>query len=240
MKSSVFIHDKPAVMQTLETLKDKSVITKTGCRIFIPKRFIEKGMAEIGSENYSIGLFPIVTDDNKFLIINAISFIYLSPSAFDTVVIDNEDFIEFKFDKNTTVIKSLRLVQKDTLVYNQFNEMISSGKIPWYFDYINSATLFDTASTIAGTSIGKNPETIEILIATISRQSKNKMAYFRHSLTSKEALNVKPVFVPLKSVSFSATNTTNKLAGAYFDEGITSALINPTTKPDTIGTILRK
>ena len=240
MKSSDFIHDKQAVNKTFETLSDGSVITKNGCRIFIPKRFVEKGVAEIGSENYSLGLFPIVNDDNKFTIVNAISFIYLKPNAFDTVVIDNEDYIQFTFNKNNVVIKTLSLVQKDTLVYNVFNEMISGGRIPWYFDYIDSAKLLDTASTIAGTSIGKNPELIEILIAIISRQKNNKMQFYRHSLTTKEGLKNKPAIVPLKSVTYSATNTTNKLAGAYFDEGVTSALINPTTKPDSIGTILRK
>src|SRR5574343_39671 len=240
MKSTDFIHDKKALINNFETRSDRSVITKINCRVFIPKRFVEKGIAEIGSENYSLGLFPVVDDNNRFMIVNAISFIYLKPSAFDTVVIDNEDYIQFSFNKNSLFIKSLNLVQKDTLVYDVFNEMISGGKIPWYFDYIDSASLLDTASTIAGTSIGKNPELIEILIAIVSRQKNNKMQFYRHSLSSKEALKNKPSIVPLKSVTYSATNTTNKLAGAYFDEGITSALINPTTKPDTIGTILRK
>ncbi len=240
MKSSDFIHDKQSVIKNFETLSDRSVVTKNGCKIFIPKRFVEKGVAEIGSDNYSLGLFPIVNDDNRFMLVNAISFIYLKPSAFDTVLIDNEDYIQFSFNKNSVVIKSLNLVQKDTLVYDVFNEMISGGRIPWYFDYIDSASLLDTASTIAGTSIGKNPELIEILIAIVSRQKNNKMQFYRHSLSSKEALKNKPSIVPLKSVTYSATNTTNKLAGAYFDEGVTSALINPTTKADSIGTILRK
>lgn len=239
MKSTEFTKNKAAVIKTLEQLPDNSIRTKTGCKAYIPKRFIERGIASIGNENYSLGIFPIVLATGEYLLFNVIAFVYLTPSAFNSVVIDGEDFIEFTFDPNTTVIKTMDLVQKDTLVYSVFNEFVSSGNIPWYVDYIDAGALFDTAGTIAGTSIGKNPETVEILIATISRKKKEKMEYFRTS-TKEEILKTQPVYVPLKSVSYSATNTTNKLAGAYFDEGVASALINPTTKADTIGTILRK
>lgn len=241
MKSTEFVKDKTSVMKTLKEMPDGSVVTTTGCKIFIPKRFIERGIAQVGSDNYSLGIFPIVTEDNKFMLFNAIAFVYLTPSEFRNTIIDDEDFIEFRFEKNSIVITSMNLVQKDTLVYSVFNEFISSGNIPWYVDYDDAGSLFDTAGTVAGTSIGKNPETVEILIASISRQRSAKMEYFRTILKSKEDVaKLKPFYVPLKSVAYSATNTTNKLAGAYFDEGVTSALINPTTRPDTIGTILRK
>lgn len=241
MKSTEFVKDKASVLKTLKEMPDSSVMTTTGCRIFIPKRFIERGIAQVGSDNYSLGIFPIMTEDNKYLLFNVIAYVYLTPSEFRNTVIDEEDFIEFRFDANTTVIPSMNLVQKDTLVYSVFNEFISSGNIPWYIDYDDAGALFDTAGTIAGTSIGKNPETIEILAASISRQQQSKMEYFRTLVKTKEdVMKLKPSYVPLKSVAYSATNTTNKLAGAYFDEGVTSALINPTTRPDTIGTILRK
>lgn len=228
-------------MKTLEEMPDGSVKTKTGCRIFIPKRFLEKGVAEIGSENYTLGLFPIVGPDNSYLLFNAIAYVYLNPSEFSTCFIDGDEYIEFRFDKGTTVIKTLNLVQKDTLVYSVFNDFISSGNVPWYIDYDDAGAMFDTATTIAGTSIGENPETIEMLVATISRDPSKKMEYFRQLVKTIEDVKKKrPAYVPLKSVTYSATNTTNKLAGAYFDEGITSALNNPTTRPDTIGTILRK
>ena len=240
MKVTDFIKDKPAVMKTLVENQDGSVTTKTGCRIFIPKRFIERDVAKVGSENYSIGFFPMLTPDNRFMLFNAIAFIYLNPSEFSTAFIDGEEFIDFKFEPGSIVIKSLDLVQKDTLVYSEFNEFISSGNIPWYINYDDSGTLFDTATTIAGTSIGQNPEQIEILIASISRQPQNRMLYFRTMVkTLEDAQRMIPARVPLKSVSYSATNTTNKLAGAYFDEGVRSALLNPTTRPDKVGTVLR-
>lgn len=241
MKSTDFKKDMSAVEKTMVQQTDGSVKTLTGCRIFIPKRFVERELAAVGTENYSIGFFPIVTPDNKFLLVNAIAFIYLNPSSFNTVYIDGIEHVEFTFDKNTIVIKSMNLVQKDTLVHGTFNEFISNGNIPWYINYDDAGTTFDTATTIAGTSIGSNPEIIEMLIASISRQKQKVTSYFRTLVTNLEqAKTFQPVYVPLKSVSYSATTTTNKLAGSYFDEGITSALINPTTKPDTIGTILRK
>lgn len=240
MKVTDFIKDKPAVMKTLVENADGSVTTKTGCRIFIPKRYIERDVAKVGSENYSIGFFPLITPDNRFMLFNAIAFIYLNPSSFSSAFMDGEEFIQFTFDPGTIVIKSLDLVQKDTLVYAVFNEFISNGNFPWYINYDDSGMSFDTATTIAGTSIGQNPEQIEILIASISRQPQDRMKYFRTMVRSMEdAKRLQPARVPLKSVSYSATNTTNKLAGAYFDEGVRSALLNPTLRPDTVGTVLR-
>lgn len=241
MKSDIFVKDEKTVLKTLVQQDDRSVITKTGCKIFIPKRFIEREVAAIGSENYTLGIFPIVTSDNKYLLINAISYIYLNPSEFSTAFIDEDEYIEFSFAPNTVVIKSLDLVQKDTLVYDVFNDFISNGNIPWYINYDDAGTILDTATTLAGTSIGANPEPIEILIAAISRNKQKKMEYFRQLVKTPEDIKkISPAYVPLKSVTYSVTNTTNKLAGAYFDEGITSALNNPTTRPDNIGTILRK
>lgn len=241
MNSKDFVKDKATVIKTFKEMPDGSVKTLTGCRIFIPKRFVDKGIAEIGSENYTLGLFPLVTPDNKYMFFNAIAYVYLNPSEFKNCTIDGIEFIEFTFEPNTVVIKSMNLVQKDTLVYAVFNDFISNGNIPWYINYDDAGTILDTATTIAGTSIGENPETIEILISSISRLSSNKNEDFRKSLkTIADVEKNKPAYVPLKSVTYSVRNTTNKLAGAYFDEGITSALINPTIKPDTIGTILRK
>lgn len=241
MDSSQFIRDKQSVIKTLQQNADSSVVTLTGCSIYIPKRFVEKSMAEIGSSNYTIGFFPIVTDDNKYLLFSAIAYVYLNPSEIKTCSIDNIEFIEFRFDKNTTVINSMQLVQKDTLVYSVFNEFITNGNIPWYMTYDDAGNMFDTASSIAGTSIGSNPEIIEILVSFISRQKQNRMLSFRHLYKDGNVdKNITPAYIALKSVTYSAKNTTAKLAGSHFDEGITSALNNPTNKPDTIGSILRK
>jgi hypothetical protein len=47
-----------------------------------------------------------------------------------------------------------------------------------------------------------------------------------------------PVYIPLRSVTYTATNTTNKLAGSYFQEGLVSALVSPSERKERIESIL--
>ena len=48
-----------------------------------------------------------------------------------------------------------------------------------------------------------------------------------------------PVFIPISSIEFGATNTLNKLGGNYFDKGVASALVTPTESVELIEIIIR-
>ena len=55
-----------------------------------------------------------------------------------------------------------------------------------------------------------------------------------------EVLSRPPALIPFRSVTYGATNTTAKLMGAYFDEGLTSALVNPSQRTEKIEELLRR
>ena len=65
--------------------------------------------------------------------------------------------------------------------------------------------------------------------------------YYRSVINNRSDLKKNPpVFIPLRSVVYGATNTTNKLAGSYFNEGVISALVSPSTRIEPIEELLRK
>ncbi|MNJ68815.1 hypothetical protein D3C77_650980 [compost metagenome] len=48
-----------------------------------------------------------------------------------------------------------------------------------------------------------------------------------------------PTIIPLRNVSYGATNTIAKLTGSRFDEGMTSAIVNPGDRVERTEMVLR-
>jgi hypothetical protein len=156
------------------------------------------------------------------------------------VLIDEDEYYEFEFDKGATVIPLLDLLKTDSLVYKIYNEIIAGGHTPWYLQYTDLALIFDTAKEHAGANIGQNHEVTELLVSLVARNAKNRNEYYRHSIKGmSDLVTDKPVFIPLRSVEFAASNTLNKLAGSYFSRGVVSALVNPTDRMERLDQILQ-
>ena len=217
------------------------VLTKKNCKIQIPVRFAEIGLGEIGINTYSYGFFPIIFDTNEYAVINACAMIALNPYKLTTVTIEDTDYYEFYFDAGQVVIKTTDLIKKETLMYNVFDEFIFKGKLPWYAEYEDVGKLFDTAFYHAGSKVAQNLEVIEFVASMISRSKNDRTKYLRTVAQSYADTKLGDVdFVPLKSVFYSVNSTLNKIAGSYFNDGVTSALVQPSEKVEKIETIIRR
>lgn len=241
MNINDLIRDPEKVHANLRELPDKRLITLKGCRIYAPVRFSERGLISIGEETYIVGIYAIVVDNKYYGISLVNAMLRIEPSVRNTVTIDGDDYYEFVFDPGSTVVPSVDLVKTDVLTYRIYNEIISKGNVPWYLDYPALAKLFDTAKYHAGANIGTEHEVTELLISMISRDPANRVRYYRQAVSDlAELKKVKPAFIPLKSVTYSATNTTNKLAGSHFSEGVVSALVSPSTRTEHVEDLLRR
>ena len=165
----------------------------------------------------------------------------LKPSSVNKIMIGPVEYYEFVFDPGSVVIQTLDLVQNDVILFRLYDELFSKGKIPWYVGYEDLANLYDTAKKFVGANVGEAPEVVQLLTSIVSRNPKNRIEYYRTTVNSREDLvRNPPAYIPLRSVQFGATNTTNKLAGSYFSEGVTSALLNPADRVEPLEAILRK
>lgn len=234
------IRDPDKVKAALKELSDGRLITTKGVRIYIPARFAERGLAQIGIETYSIGIFACVVEDRYYGVYLVNAMMRLEPSSTLKIKIFDEEYYEFTFDEGATVVSSLNLVKTDTLVYNVYDEIISRGRVPWYIGYLEEAKLFDTAQKHAGANVGLNHKVTELLVSMVARDPKDRSKPVRHMLKTQDDLKkITPAFVALRSVTYSATNTTNKLAGAHFQEGLVSALNTPAENTERIEKLLR-
>jgi hypothetical protein len=234
------IKDVGRIQASLQKLPDNSLVTKSGCKIYIPARFSERQLASISVETHIVGIYAMVIEDKYYAVSLINAMIRIDPVVTNKVSINGDEYYEFVFNPGSVVIPSLSLVKTNTLVYRVYDEIINKGRVPWYLKYPELAKLFESAKKHAGANIGGNHEVIELLVSMIARDPEDRTKYYRSTVQSLDDLVTRPpVFIPLKSVTFSATNTTNKLAGSYMQDGIVSALVSPAERTERIESLLR-
>ena len=240
MNPRKLIRDPSKIRDILTEMPDGSVICTKQCKIYIPSRFTERSLAEVGVDNIISGIYAIVVDDLYYGVSLINAMIRIKPSSTLKVKILGVEYLEFTFKENSTVIESTTLVKTDTLVYRIYDEIISKGRVPWFVEYNDLGRIFDTAKSHANANIGLNSEVTELIVSMICRDKEDKTKYYRTTIESVSDLKTKPpVYIPLRSVIYAATNTTNKLAGSYFSSAINSALVSPAERTERIEGLLR-
>jgi hypothetical protein len=240
VKYSYLIRDAVKVKSALTALPSGELLTRKPCRIQVPARYSDVDLAEIGSDTYVYGIYALIMEDQYYAVSNVCAMIQIDPFRVTSEKIDDTDYHIFHFEQDQVLIKNMNVVKQDILIYNVMNEFIFHSRVPWFMEYEDMAKLFDTAKEYADSNIANNLETIELLIAMIGRNARDRMSYYRTIIKNREDLKTNPpVFVPLDSVQYSATNTLNKLAGNYFNDGLVSALTTKTENVEHIEELLR-
>ncbi len=232
--------DAKKALSYLSENKAGQVIVTKPCRVHFPVRFTEVGLGEIGIRTFTYGFFPVIFDDDTYGVFNVCAMVELNPYKLGIVNIDDTDYYELFFDAGQVFIKTTELVKKANLMYNVFDEFIFKGTLPWYAQYEDVGKLFDTAKKHADSKVAENVEVIEFVASMISRSKNDRTKYIRTQAKSFSDVGIEHVdFVPLKSVFYSVNSTLNKLAGSYFNDGVTSALVQQTQKAEKIEKIIR-
>lgn len=241
MDPSKLLHNPEKVHGYLKELDDGRLVTTKGCKIYIPTRFAERNLAQIGIETIIVGIAAIVVEDAYFgvMLFNAMA--RIEPTSTLRVDVDEDEYFEFKFDPGSTVIASTQLVKTDTLVFRIYDEIIAKGRAPWYMGYLELGHLFDSAKYHAGANIGVNREVTELIVSMIARDPDDRNKPYRQTVKSMSDLKKRPpAIIPLRSVQYSATNTVNKLAGSYWNDALVSALVSPATRTERVEELLRR
>lgn len=240
MDISGLIRDASKVHASLLETADGALITKTGCKIYIPKRYEDRHLAVIANDIRIVAVYFIVVDDLYYGVSCANAMMQITPSSQSIVEIDGDEYWEFTFDKGAVITPNLELVKEDTLVYYLCEEIIAKGHIPWFFNYVDLGKLFTSARYHGNLALSPNNVALEMLVSAITRQSGDRTKYLRHAPDPYvEEQKHKPVFIGLRNVLLGATNTTAKLMGNYFDDGLLSSLVNPSEKVEGVETLLR-
>lgn len=239
MDIKALVRDADRVREHLMELEDGSIVTNKECKIHVPERFTAKKLAVLGSEVFIFGFFPIIMEDEYYAVNNTIAMMRICPSSTKRVVVDGNPYFEFSFEPGDKVIYTTALVVTDTLTYYMYDEFVAKGNIPWYMNYYDIVNMFETAQEHAGVNLGSR-SVIELIISTITRDPTDMTRLYRHVLQSPEfAVANPPVVIPFRSVIWNTSDTTSKLNGAYFGEGINSALVNESESVEVLEELYR-
>lgn len=229
------------VHAALKVQEDGSVVAVQNIKMYVPERFREKGLADISADTYTVGIYAMVVNDTFYAVDLTIAMMRITPTAISTVKFDQDSYMEFAFDAGSVVFPTNQLVKSDILVYYIFDEMFSKGRTPWYLNYEDRGVLFASADRHAGVSLTGNHSILEMIAAATARDPNNRTRNYRHVIERQEDINDKPpAIVALRSITFGPTNTTAKLMGSYWDDGLDSALNSPSEQVERIETILRR
>lgn len=241
MNPKLLIRDASKVHACLKELEDGSLIALKECKIYIPARFSEQQMAFLGTETSISGIFAITVNDTHYGTSLANAMMRIEPTITNYIKVEDEDYIEFIFEAGSVVISNINLLQSSVFVYRIYSEIIAKGHIPWFINYEDLGRIFESAPHHAGVAVGANFAIIEMIVSAISRSREDRTKFYRHVIKNEaELAKLTPAFIPLRSVTYGASNTTAKLVGAYWEEGLTSALVNPSDTVEPIEGLLRR
>ena len=233
MEIDNLIRDPNYIRKYMKEMKDGSIVFTKEAKVYLPKRWEESDLINIADTVTTIAVLAISIDD-RYCTTLTCSLMSTDPSKIGYVNINSEDYLELNYLPNDRFIINRSLVKRDNLPYKLFTFIFDKGRIPWYLNYVDISQVYDSSSKFANVNFNLPHTVFEMVTGVIARNKKEKSTYYRHG-----DWKIDPVYIPLRSVQFAASNTTAKLIGAYWDEGLSSALVNPSDRKELIEELLR-
>lgn len=224
MDLKVLKRNASAVKKTLKKLDDGSIMTTKGCSIYIPARYREKNFAQISTDIYILGIF-LIKVGNDYSVNNVIAMMKVDPDSINEISMDGIDYIELVFEAGSTVISNISLVMDDKLPYYIYDEFVSKGNVPRFFEYNDLLNLFKSTRKHTGVSFASTPTILHMVLSMIARDKNDMHKFYRHTFNGNNVNDV--TYIPITSTTHGANNTTSRLMGAHFKDNLTTALTNP-------------
>jgi hypothetical protein len=240
MNVRALVRDPKQVLADWVVMPDKRVITRKGCTIHFPSRFLEQSLAGIGVECFVLGMIAIQVE-GSYAVMRVPANLMASPTNIRKLMVENEEYTLFQFDPGRVVLRTISVVKEPTTPYYIYNEIFSKGNSPWYFTMNDRIAVFNMNERYTGSRVGKYREVTSLLVAHTSRNPENLKEFYRHTIQSPQDVKTRPeAVIAMRDVTNAPTNTLNRLGGSYMiSEGLVAAMNNPSTRVDTIEHVMR-
>lgn len=220
-------------LSALKVVGDVTMATEDISIIF-PENFINAGLAEMSDGVSVIGIVAVIID-NTYSVLNIPTNIRLTPSIIDNVDVDGITQVLCKFNKGDIVLKTNGVVKTTAYLYKILSFFYVKGKIPWYIGYEDASNFILESQKYTGSHIGDNFTATEIIASIISYDPKNSDNAYRLS-----DFEWSPVYKGMNNQFHAFDNTTSKLVGAYFSDGVITSIIDKSEEVSNIEEIIRK
>lgn len=233
------VRDKKKVLATTE-INNGQFVTKTGCKIYIPVRFVDKKLAAIGKDVRTVAIFAMVIEDKYYSVCNLCSSLVLTPTFTTITKFGDEEYYEFVFEAGATIAPTLEAEKNSGLVYRIYDEIIAKAHVPWYLNHQDISKTLLYSDHYGGIWLTANNVPMELIISIIARNGEDVTKHFRHTTKGfDDVLDNPPTYVPIGSVILGAKNTVSALMGSRIEDGMISSLIAPSKESSIVETLLR-
>lgn len=240
MDLSTLTRNRDKVRANLVKLSDNSVICREGCKVYIPQRYVNKGLAGVGETVWSVGEFVMVTDSGFYCAMLVPAIINLSPTEVRQIKLDGNPYYELSFAEGSVVIETTWIPKTDSCIPPLFNEFMINGNIPYGYSLFDLVKAFHLSDKYTGFKMGANPQVFETIVNIIARDPDDLNKQYRGVPQSLDDVYKKPpAIVGLRNPAVTSTNTVAKLIGSYFQDGVVSSLINPSDRVEGVEALLR-
>ena len=202
--------------------ESKRTITFIGdsLQVRIPKRFQSYRMLEITDVIKALGVMDLIINDKYQCSMNILGRITIIPSRYEEIVIKDVPYLVAHLEHGDIFINDTNIAQEASVMYAVFCEFVTRGHPLYTLTYEEFALVFDRVKQFVGRGLGVERSVFELIIAHISRDKKDLFKQYRHT-----DLKNPPVYIDLNNVSLAPTTTSSRMVGAYFEDGLTAALI---------------
>lgn len=240
MDVSKLKRDAAGVLKVLRKLPNGALATTEPLHIHVPETFRGKSILIMGEEISTMGFIPLILESGIYGVYTVPAMIRLNPAQTNIIEVEGKTYYDFYFPAGTIVFKSIELFKDNLLLYNLTDEMLSRGRVPWYYGYEDMANYFKNIVHYTDTRLVQTRSIGEMVIAQIARLSTRRTDPIRYHLVKPgENLRVGLSWLPLRNVSIGAVGLTAKLIGPYMDDGIDAALTQEGGKLSDLEEVLR-
>lgn len=218
-------------------LEDNSVIANRPLEVFIPKKFVENGMAVVGEKVWTAAILGLVIPGECFAPLLAMMDVTLVPMSIREVAVKGVQYLVLEFDEGDTLIENLGVIQDPNKPHAYFLEFNLYARLPWYMNKDDLTSLYDYAEYECGGKVGSSPQVMRVFNSLQFRDPDNLDIAYRHSKAMVEGRP--PVIVGLNNSSMLIDGTFSKLLGGYLQDNTLAAIVNPDTKVTDLEEIIK-
>lgn len=234
MDVTELIRDKDRILKVLKELEDGSVVCLEPIKAYIPKRFEDKGFAELGKYVDTYAVIGLVLNDKYYCSISAMTSYQLMPAFYRTINLTipslnaknqvvKEPYIEMEFEKGDTLISTLISVIQPELPYYFFSEFLWLSKIPWYLDRREISQLFDLSKSQTKAVVGSKPQVLRLINSYAFRDPDSFKNPYRYSEAMKH--NEIPLISSCNNRALLVEGTIFKLMSRELNKNIVASLL---------------
>jgi len=223
-------------------LKDEKEYVRALDTIYalIPKRYIDSNLMSIGQVVKTVAVFIIIDGKNNYTLINLPLKIDLEPSIIEDASIDGVEFVKCTFFKDDYFLKSRKVLKDSGFIFDMVDDFNIKGKIPLFLTPTDLIETFLRSSKYLGSNIADNPMGIEIMVSINSRLKSDIKYPLRHQNIDIRKLKFTDLsYVGLGNVLHGLGTNIAKFTGRYYNDGLTSILLDEENQQTDIEKVYR-